>query len=35
MAKLTPREAVARVFPGHDRQMADRTTLGWINADIR
>jgi hypothetical protein len=30
MAKLTPREAVARIFPDHDRQMADRA-IAWLD----
>jgi hypothetical protein len=30
MRKLTPREAVARAFPGYDRQMADRF-ISWLD----
>ncbi len=30
MAKLTPREAVARIFPTYDRQMADRA-IAWLD----
>ena len=30
MAKLTPREAVARIFPDHDRHMADRA-IAWLD----
>ena len=31
MAKMTPREAVARIFPMHDRQqMADRV-MAWLD----
>ncbi len=30
MRKLTPKEAVARVFPGHDPAMADRV-IRWLN----
>ena len=28
--KMTPREAVARIFPVHDRQMADRV-MAWLD----
>ncbi|MET4426681.1 hypothetical protein [Bradyrhizobium sp. RT3a] len=30
MTKMTPREAVARIFPSHDRQMADRA-IAWLD----
>jgi hypothetical protein len=30
MRKLIPREAVARAFPSHDRQMADRL-IAWLD----
>jgi len=31
MAKMTPREAIARIFPVHDRQeMADRV-MAWLD----
>ena len=30
MAKLTPREAIARIFPDHDRQMAARA-IAWLD----
>lgn len=30
MRKLTPREAVARAYPGYDRTMADRL-IAWLD----
>ncbi|MET4426412.1 hypothetical protein [Bradyrhizobium sp. RT3a] len=30
MRKLTPKEAVARVFPSHDLAMADRV-IAWLD----
>ena len=30
MARFTPREAVARIFPSYDRQMADRA-IAWLD----
>jgi hypothetical protein len=30
MRKLTPREALARVFPSYDRAMADRV-IAWLD----
>ncbi|WP_024507056.1 hypothetical protein [Bradyrhizobium sp. ARR65] len=31
MRKLTPREAIARAYPGYDRTMADRL-IAWLDA---
>lgn len=30
MRKLTPREAIARAYPGYDRSMADRL-IAWLD----